>query len=77
MNIKEKWLQWYTNFLIKSQKEVVLLIIVVVVIIIIINKICNSQKNYTEQLLENFKKEQFILDLKIIFGVLIWLIYNQ
>ena len=28
-------------------------------------------KNYTNQLLENFKKEKFILDLEIIFGVLI------
>ena len=27
MDIKEDWLQWYTNFLIKSHKEVVLLII--------------------------------------------------
>ena len=31
----------------------------------------NYLKNYTNQLLENFKKEQFILDLKIVFGVLI------
>ena len=28
-------------------------------------------KNYTNQLLENLKKEKFILDLEIIFGVLI------
>ena len=28
-------------------------------------------KNYTNQLLENSNKEKFILDLKIIFGVLI------
>ena len=28
-------------------------------------------KDYTNQLLENLKKEKFILDLKIIFGVLI------
>ena len=33
------WPQWFTNFLIKSQKEVVLLIIII--ILIIINKICN------------------------------------
>ena len=28
-------------------------------------------KNYTNQLLESFKKEKFILDLKTIYGVLI------
>ena len=31
----------------------------------------NWLKNCTNQFLENFKKEHFILDLKIIFGVLI------
>ena len=36
----------------------------------------NWLKNYTNQFLENFKKEHFILDLKIIFGVLIQLICN-
>ena len=33
-------------------------------------------KELHKQLLENFKKEKFILDLEIIFGVLIWLICN-
>ena len=31
-------------------------------------------KNYINQLLENLRKDQFIQDLKTIFGVLIWLI---
>ena len=33
-------------------------------------------ENLTNQFIENFKKEKFILDLKIIFGVLIYLICN-
>ena len=44
---------------------------IIVKIIMITNKICIEQKNYTNRLLETFKKEQFILDLKIIFGELI------
>ena len=31
-----------------------------------LNNIINYLKNYTNQLLKNFKKEQFILDLKTI-----------
>ena len=42
MDIKQDWLLWFINFLIKSQKEVGQLII-------IINKICNQQKNYINQ----------------------------
>ena len=35
-------------------------------------------KNYTKQLLENSKKEQFIQELKTIFGVLVsWYAINQ
>ena len=55
---------WFIKFLIKSRNQVVLLIMK-------LNKIFNSLKNYTNPLLENFKKEKFIQDLKIIFGVLI------
>ena len=33
-------------------------------------------ENLANQFIENFKKEKFILDLKIIFGVLIYLICN-
>ena len=43
----------------------------VVVLIIKLNKINNLQMNFINQLLENFKKEEFILHLKIIFEVLI------
>ena len=48
------------DFLIKSQKGVMLLMIR-------LNKIYNYVKNYTNKLLENLEKEQFIQDLKIIF----------
>ena len=64
MGIKEDMLLWLTKFLTKSLKVVVLLIMR-------LNKIYNWLKNYTHKLLENLKKEQFILDLKTIFGVLI------
>ena len=61
---QEGLLLWFINFLIKSRKQVVLLIMR-------LNKIFNQLKNYTIPLLENFKKEKFIQDLKIVFGVLI------
>ena len=56
MGIKEESLLWFTSFLIKRLKVVVLLIMR-------LNRIYNQLKNYTNQLLEIFKKEQFILDL--------------
>ena len=59
MDNKEDLLLWYTNFLIKSLKVVVLLIMR-------LNKTCNQLKNYTNQLLETLRKEQFIPDLKTI-----------
>ena len=63
MGIKEDFL-WLINFLIKSRQAVLLLMMR-------LNKTYNQLKNYTNQLLENFKKEKFIPDLKIIFGELI------
>ena len=57
-------LLWFTNVLTKILKVMVLLIMR-------LNKIYNYQKNCINQLLETFKKEQFILDLKTIFGMLI------
>ena len=68
MDIKEDLLLWFINFLIKSQKEVVL---------IYHQSLMNNQlKNYTNQLLENLKKEKAIPDLKIIYGELIYLIFQ-
>ena len=49
---------------------------VVNLLIMRFNKIYNQLGNYTNQLLENLKKEKLILDLKIIFQVLIQLICN-
>ena len=69
-DIKEGWRLWFTNFLIKSPLHVV------VSLIMRLNKIYNLQKNYTNQLLETFKEEQFTQNLKTIFGVLIQLICN-
>ena len=43
----------------------------VVVLMMKLNKINNWLKNYTKQLLENLKKEEFILHLKTIFRLLI------
>ena len=43
----------------------------VAVLMMKLNKINNWLKNYTKQLLENLKKEEFILHLKTIFRVLI------
>ena len=43
----------------------------VVVLIMKLNKVSNWLKNYKNQILEKFKKEEFILHLKTIFGVLI------
>ena len=61
---QEGLLPWFIIFLIKSRNEAVLLIMR-------LNKIFNSLKNYTNPLLENLKKEKFIQELKIVFGVLI------
>ena len=63
MDMKDGWLLWCTNFLIKSAGS----------------GVANNEvkqnlqlaKNYTNQLLETLKKEQFIQNLKTIFGVLI------
>ena len=60
---------WLTIFLIKS--PLCLQINLYQVVISLINQIINQQMNIINQLLENFKKEKFILYLKIIFRVLI------
>ena len=61
MVIKEDYLQWFTNFLIKSLVEVVLLL----------NQIISLQMNFIGRLLENLRDEKFIDHLETIFGVLI------
>ena len=63
MDIKEVFLLWFIDFLIKKPQAVVLTMK--------LNKINNWMKNYTNQLLKNVKTEEFILHLKTIFGVLI------
>ena len=63
MDIKEGLLLWFTNFLIKSPQVLVLISMQINLLLI-----TNYFKN---QLFQNFKKEQFIQDLKTIFGVLI------
>ena len=68
MNIKEVWLQWFINFLIKSPH--------VLVLKMKLNKMNNQLKNCKNQLLENLKKEKYIHHLKIIFGKLIFQICN-
>ena len=45
-------------------------------VIMKLNKIINLQMNFRNQLLEDLKKEEFILDLRIIFGVQILQICN-
>ena len=72
MDIKGGLLLWFKNFLMKSLQAVVLICMQ----IIKLNKISvlqtwlhiNQLKNYTNQLLENLKKEQFIQDSKTIWG---------
>ena len=68
MDIKEDWFLWFTNFFHKKSKGSG------------VNVGLKSNKQLTEelhnQLLETFKKEPFIQDLKTIFAVLIQLIYN-
>ena len=57
MDIKKDLLLWFKNFLIKNRK---------VLVLIYHQSLMNNQLNdYTNQLLENLKTEQFILDLKI------------
>ena len=58
MDIKEGWLLWFTNFLIKSSLQVV------VSLIMRLNKIYNQGKNYTNQLLETLKKKQVYSEFK-------------
>ena len=67
MDVKGDQLQWFTGFLIKSQKAAVLNL----------SQINNLQTNFINQVLENLKKEKFIPHLKKIFGMLIQLICNQ
>ena len=60
----------------KSTPQVVVLLIIIIIIISKIGVLWtwlhyNYLKNYINQLLENLKKEKFILDLRIIFAVLI------
>ena len=61
MVIREDQLQWFTSFLITHLVELVSLM----------NQIINWQMCFINQLLENFKKENFIHLLDTIFGVLI------
>ena len=58
------------KFLIKSLQAVVL-ICMHIMSVLWIWLLKNELKNYTNQLLENLEKEQFIQDLKTILGVLI------
>ena len=70
--IKEGLLLWFINFSIKSPLRFQINLYQGVLLLIIrLNKIYNKLKNYGNRLLENIKKEKFILDLKIIFGELI------
>ena len=70
--IKEGLLLWFINFSIKSPLRFQINLYQGVLLLIIrLNKIYNKLKNYANRLLENIKKEKFILDLKIIFGELI------
>ena len=57
---------WFVKFLTKILKMVAL--------IMKLSKIKNCLKNYTNQLLKNLKEEEFIVHLKKVFGVLIYLI---
>ena len=63
-DMKEDWLQWFTSFLIKSQNAVVSLRLQ-----INLYQINSLQMNFINQLLENLKEEEFIHNLKTIFGV--------
>ena len=63
VDIKKVLLLWFIYFLIKEP--------LVVVLIMKLNKINNELRNYTNQLLNSFKKEEFILHLNRISGVLI------
>ena len=75
--IKEGLLLLLINFSIKSPLRFQINLYQGVLLLIIrLNKIYNKLKNYANRLLENVKKEKFILDLKIIFGELIQLIFN-
>ena len=63
IDIKQVFFLWFKNFLIISLN--------VVVLIMKFNKMDNSLKNYTNQLLDNLKNKKFIHHLKTISGVLI------
>ena len=66
MDIKEDQLEWFTSYLIKKSAGSG------------IKSMSNQQltDELQNQLLENFKKEEFIIHLKLIFEVLIQLICN-
>ena len=68
IDIKEDERRWFTILLTKNLLEVVLKAK--------LNKINNSQMNFMNQSLENFKKERFIHHLKTIFEVQIQLVCN-
>ena len=71
MDIKEVLVLWFIIFLVKCPLHLQINLLNVVVLIMKLNKIRNWLKNYTKQLLKNFKKEEFILNLQTISGVLI------
>ena len=71
MDVKEELLLWFINFLIKSPLHLEINLYQAVVLTYHWSLMNNWLKNYANQLLENFKKEKFILDLKIMFVVLI------
>ena len=50
MDVKECWLLWFKNFLIKNQLQAMLSLIMR------LNKIYNKPKNYANQLLETLKR---------------------
>ena len=67
MVIKEDYLQWFISFLIRNPPHLINL----VELVSLINQIINWQMNFTNQLLQNLKKEEFVHHLETIFGVLI------
>ena len=60
MDINDKYLQWFTKFLIKSRVEVVLRL----------NQIISLQMNFLNSSLKHSIEEEFIHPLETIFGVL-------
>ena len=60
MDINDKYLQWFTKFLIKSRVEVVLRL----------NQIISLQMNFLNSSLKHSIEEEFFHPLETIFGVL-------